>query len=139
MVSGDMIKVSLSIGMIGGQLLFGLFADALGRHKMYGKELVVTIFVPDTLGRVRQQWILSLLVAVIYAVWAGVTNHISTGGLIALFVLAQLIISAGPNGTTFLIPAEAFPTRVRGTAHGVSAASGKVGTLITAFAFWVSD
>lgn len=43
--------------MIFGQLLFGLFGDALGRHKVYGKELILTIFgtllvivAPTTLG-----------------------------------------------------------------------------------------
>ena len=30
--------------MIVGQLGFGLFGDALGRHSIYGKELIVTIF-----------------------------------------------------------------------------------------------
>lgn len=30
--------------MIIGQLGFGLFGDALGRHKVYGKELMLTIF-----------------------------------------------------------------------------------------------
>jgi PHS family inorganic phosphate transporter-like MFS transporter len=30
--------------MIVGQLTFGLFGDALGRHKIYGKELILTIF-----------------------------------------------------------------------------------------------
>ena len=41
----------------------------------------------------------------------------------------------GPNTTTFLIPVEVFPTRVRGTAHGIAAASGKAGAVVTAFAF----
>ena len=95
----------------------------------------IAIFLPDTLGRVRQQWILSLTVAILYAIWAGVQDHVSTGGLITLFVLSQFTICMGPNATTFLIPAEVFPTRVRGTAHGLSAASGKVGALITAFCF----
>lgn len=43
-VSSDVIKGGLAIGMIMGQLFFGLFGDALGRHKVYGKELVLTIF-----------------------------------------------------------------------------------------------
>ena len=43
-VSGDIIKGCLSIGMICGQLLFGFFGDTLGRHKIYGKELIVTLF-----------------------------------------------------------------------------------------------
>lgn len=37
--------------------------------------------------------------------------------------------------TMFLLPVELFPTRVRGTAHGISAASGKTGALLTAYAF----
>lgn len=41
----------------------------------------------------------------------------------------------GPNATTFLLPVEVFPTRVRGTAHGIAAASGKAGAVLTAFAF----
>lgn len=43
-VNSDTIKGCLSVGMIIGQLVFGLFGDALGRHRIYGKELIVTIF-----------------------------------------------------------------------------------------------
>ena len=42
-VPSDVIKGGLSLGMIVGQLGFGLFGDALGRHKIYGKELILTI------------------------------------------------------------------------------------------------
>jgi MFS transporter, PHS family, inorganic phosphate transporter len=80
---------------------------------------MLAIWLPDLMGRVRQQWVFSFIVAALYAIWAGVTNHTSTGGLITLFVLSQLTIAMGPNATTFLIPAEVFPTRVRGTAHGM--------------------
>ena len=52
-----------------------------------------------------------------------------------IFALSQFLLTVGPNCTTFLIPAEVFPTRVRGTAHGISAAAGKCGAIITAFAF----
>jgi MFS transporter, PHS family, inorganic phosphate transporter len=41
----------------------------------------------------------------------------------------------GPNATTFLLPVEVFPTRVRASAHGIAAASGKAGAVFTAFAF----
>jgi PHS family inorganic phosphate transporter-like MFS transporter len=37
----------------------------------------------------------------------------------------------GPNTTTFIVPGECFPTRYRSTSHGISAASGKVGSIIT--------
>ena len=43
-IQGAEIKGALSIGMVVGQLGFGLFGDALGRHKVYGKELIFTIF-----------------------------------------------------------------------------------------------
>lgn len=33
------------------------------------------------------------------------------------------------------MPVEVFPTRVRGTAHGIAAASGKAGAVVTAFSF----
>ncbi|KAK5746622.1 hypothetical protein LTR17_000638 [Elasticomyces elasticus] len=55
--------------------------------------------------------------------------------LITIFTLSQFFLNAGPNATTFLIPVEVFPTRVRGTAHGIAAASGKAGAVLTAFAF----
>jgi len=55
--------------------------------------------------------------------------------LMVIFALSQFLLTVGPNCTTFLIPAEVFPTRVRGTAHGISAAAGKCGAILTAFAF----
>jgi len=42
--SGDLIKAGLAIGMVCGQIGFGVFGDALGRHRIYGKELMITIF-----------------------------------------------------------------------------------------------
>ncbi len=38
--------------------------------------------------------------------------------------------SLGPNATTFIVPGECFPTRYRSTSHGISAASGKIGSII---------
>ncbi|KAL5592271.1 hypothetical protein FOBRF1_013297 [Fusarium oxysporum] len=35
-----------------------------------------------------------------------------------------------PNTTTFVVPGEVFPTRYRSTSHGISAASGKIGSII---------
>jgi PHS family inorganic phosphate transporter-like MFS transporter len=41
---GGVIKGGLSLGMILGQLTFGFLGDALGRHKIYGRELLFTMF-----------------------------------------------------------------------------------------------
>lgn len=52
-------------------------------------------------------------------------------GLIILISLANFFNNFGPNATTFIIPGEVFPTRVRSTCHGISAASGKLGAIIS--------
>lgn len=51
----------------------------------------------------------------------------------ALYGLTFFFANFGPNSTTFVLPAELFPTRVRATCHAISAASGKAGALISAF------
>ena len=49
---------------------------------------------------------------------------------IVFYVLCQFVFNFGPNTLTFIIPAEIFPTRYRCTCHGISAASGKFGSII---------
>jgi MFS family permease len=46
------------------------------------------------------------------------------------FGLFNLFMNLGPNATTFLLPAELFPTRLRATAHGFAAAIAKVGAAL---------
>lgn len=60
---------------------------------------------------------------------------LSRGALsfIALLCLVGFFQNFGPNTTTFVIPGELFPTRYRSTCHGVSAASGKLGAIISQF------
>jgi MFS transporter, PHS family, inorganic phosphate transporter len=41
----------------------------------------------------------------------------------------------GPNMTTFVLPGELFPTRLRATGHGISAGVGKLGAFIGVFLF----
>jgi PHS family inorganic phosphate transporter-like MFS transporter len=48
---------------------------------------------------------------------------------------SQLSFIQGPNTTTFVVPGECFPTRYRSTAHGISAASGKIGSIIAQVGF----
>ena len=91
-ISGDEIKGALSIGMVVGQLGFGLFGDALGRHKVYGKELIMTIF--GTLMVVLLPWkgLSSTGVVAWLAVWRVVTGFGIGGGAYSrlfLFALAR--------------------------------------------------
>jgi PHS family inorganic phosphate transporter-like MFS transporter len=52
-----------------------------------------------------------------------------------LYCLANFFQNFGPNTTTFIIPGEVFPTRYRSTGHGISAASGKLGAIISQVGF----
>ena len=56
-------------------------------------------------------------------------------GFVVLYCLANFFQNFGPNTTTFIIPGEAFPTRYRSTAHGISAASGKLGAIVAQVGF----
>ena len=62
-----------------------------------------------------------------------------TGSKVFVFIycLANFFQNFGPNTTTFVIPGEAFPTRYRATAHGISAASGKVGAIVAQIIFYL--
>ncbi|MEX0768053.1 MAG: MFS transporter [Microthrixaceae bacterium] len=51
------------------------------------------------------------------------------------FILFNICMNAGPNSTTFLLPAEVFPTRVRATGHGLATAAGKTGAAVGVFFF----
>ena len=58
-------------------------------------------------------------------------KHTSIILFIAIFTLMQFFLNFGPNATTFVIPGEVFPTQYRSTAHGISAAMGKLGAIIS--------
>ncbi|KAI9934689.1 hypothetical protein ASPWEDRAFT_53814 [Aspergillus wentii DTO 134E9] len=48
----------------------------------------------------------------------------------AMYFLSSFFNQFGPNSVTFLVAAEVFPTPIRATAHGLSAACGKLGALL---------
>lgn len=54
-------------------------------------------------------------------------------GLLIGFSIFNLMVNFGPNATTFLLPVEVFPTRLRATGHGFAAACGKAGATFGVF------
>lgn len=64
-----------------------------------------------------------------------VASQAGRHAFVALFCLANFFQNFGPNTTTFIIPGEVFPTRYRSTAHGISAASGKLGAVVAQLAW----
>ncbi|KAI8936075.1 hypothetical protein NX059_007575 [Plenodomus lindquistii] len=82
--------------------------------------------------KVIQFWgflVLFVLFIVTGSAWTKLLET-SRSGLIVLYVLSHISFNLGPNVTTFIIPAEIFPTRYRCTCHGIAAASGKLGSWV---------
>jgi len=64
-----------------------------------------------------------------------IASKAGTKAFVFLYCLSNFFQNFGPNTTTFVIPGEAFPTRYRSTAHGISAASGKLGAIVAQVGF----
>ncbi|KAJ9091458.1 hypothetical protein QFC19_009101 [Naganishia cerealis] len=107
---------------IGVALVGYYMAALLIDHKLYGRQRMqcVGFFF---------NFLLFLLPAVLYD-YLREPAHIH--GFQAIYFLSGFFQQFGPNCTTFLIAAEVFPISVRATAHGFSAACGKLGALAPA-------
>ncbi|GAB4850899.1 Inorganic phosphate transporter 1-1 [Ancistrocladus abbreviatus] len=56
-------------------------------------------------------------------------------GFIIMYTLTFFFANFGPNATTFIMPGEVFPARLRSTCHGISAAAGKAGAIVGTVGF----
>ena len=116
-------------------LLKGAYGNLIIAAAGYVPGYFLTIAFVEVIGR---KWIQIggfLITSLMFGIIAGDYNHLGTGAKFALFTIAQLFFNFGPNATTFIIPGEAFPSRVRGFAHGISAASGKCGAILAGILF----
>jgi PHS family inorganic phosphate transporter-like MFS transporter len=84
----------------------------------------------DVVGRKPLQLIGFSFLTILFIVWGFAYHHLSPHAMLAIYVLIQLFFNWGPNTTTFIVPGECFPTRYRSTSHGISAGSGKIGSII---------
>ena len=93
----------------------------------------LAVFMLDRLGRRKIQWQGFLAMALAFAaIWAipGVSTAVVP--FLVLYALSYFFVEFGPNMTTFVLPAEIFPTKIRGTADGISAGAGKLGAFVGA-------
>lgn len=90
----------------------------------------VTVATVDTVGRKPIQLFGFFALTVLFLVWGFDFNNLTANPMFGIYVLAQFFFNFGPNSTTFIVPGECFPTRYRSTSHGISAASGKLGSII---------
>merc|ERR1719421_2259524 len=96
----------------------------------------------ERIGRYNLQLGGFIMMAVNFALIALLYSRLQPGWrwlLVVFFGLTFLFSNFGPNTTTFIIPVEVYPTLVRATCHGISAAAGKTGAVIGAAAFSPMD
>jgi MFS transporter, PHS family, inorganic phosphate transporter len=97
---------------------------------------VLAILRMDRLGHRRLQLIGFLMMGVCFAV-IGLVPGMTTAVVpfLIAYGISYFFTEFGPNVTTFVLPGELFPTRIRATGHGISAGVGKLGAFIGVFLF----
>jgi PHS family inorganic phosphate transporter-like MFS transporter len=97
---------------------------------------VLAIATMDRIGHRRLQLVGFILMGACFAV-IGLVPGMTTAVVPFLLVygISYFFTEFGPNVTTFVLPGELFPTRIRATGHGISAGIGKLGAFIGVFLF----
>jgi MFS transporter, PHS family, inorganic phosphate transporter len=97
---------------------------------------IVAVLLMDRTGRKSIQMLGFFMMALMFLIiglWTAVTHHV--WWFLLLYGISYFFTEFGPNMTTFIYPAELFPTDVRTTSHGISAGAGKLGAFAGAFLF----
>lgn len=100
----------------------------------------IAILLVDRLGRIPLQITGFAMMAIALCILA-TTELLSGGGeahlamVVVGFALFNTFMNAGPNATTYALPAEVFPSEIRAAGHGFAAASAKFGAAIGVFLF----
>ncbi|KAF8856769.1 MFS general substrate transporter [Acephala macrosclerotiorum] len=95
---------------------------------------VVFLLLVNYIPRVTVLRLTFVVLAILFAITGSslvavfeTSNHSLT---IVFYAFSLFILNVGPNTILFMLPAELFPTRYRGTCYGIAAASGKAGAII---------
>jgi MFS transporter, PHS family, inorganic phosphate transporter len=97
---------------------------------------IVAILLLDRVGRRTIQLIGFAMMAVMFLLIGFIPAVVKNlAPFLILYGISYFFTEFGPNMTTFIYPAELFPTEVRTTGHGISAGAGKMGAFIGAFLF----
>ncbi|KAF2270558.1 MFS phosphate transporter [Lojkania enalia] len=109
--------INVGVSLI-GYYMASFFID----NKLYGRKWMMIVgFMAD--------FILFVVPAFAYEFF---TSPAHIHAFQAMYFLSSFFNQFGPNSVTFLVAAEVFPTPIRATAHGFSAAVGKLGALLAA-------
>ena len=104
--------------------------------ELAGYYLAAFLIDHKAYGRKKMQAVGFIMSFILFIIAAGAFDFLYTGpftpgaqGFIFIYFFSSFWIQFGPNSTTFLLAAEVYPAQVRSTAHGLSAAVGKLGAL----------
>ena len=110
-------------------------AAGLGTFLVLG--FIANMLLVDRVGRMRLQIVgfVGMVVGLGILAWSAMTgtNNPNIVGAFSGFMIFNLLMNMGPNATTFVLPAELFPTKIRASAHGFCSAVGKAGALVGLF------
>lgn len=110
---------------VGCSLVGYYLASFLIDNKLYGRKKMMQLgFLMD--------FIFFIVPAFHYKYYSGIHG---IRAFQAMYFLSSFFNQFGPNSVTFLIAAEVYPTPVRASAHGFSAAIGKCGALLAAVVY----
>lgn len=110
--------VSIGVSLV-GYYMGALLID----HKLYGRKWMQANGL--------------LAIFILYLIAAALYPQLTQPGsgvrwFQTIYFLSSFFTQFGPNTTSFLLAAEVYPASIRATAHGVSAATGKLGALLPA-------
>lgn len=109
----NLINIGVSLA---GYYLAAFFID----HKLYGRKRMMQVgFLMD--------FVLFVIPAFHYKYY---TQPENIAKFQTMYYLSSFFNQFGPNAVTFLVAAEVYPTSIRASAHGISAACGKLGALL---------
>ncbi len=100
----------------------------------------IAIVLVDRLGRIPLQLFGFAMMAIALSI-LGIAEGLDGGGeahlglVIVGFILFNTFMNAGPNATTYALPAEVFPGEIRAAGHGFAAACAKFGAALGVFLF----
>ncbi|RLN72598.1 hypothetical protein BBJ28_00014768 [Nothophytophthora sp. Chile5] len=103
----------------------------------------VAVYFINRMGRKIMQlqgfFFMSILCLLMAIFWDDLKKHSVV--FIILYGLTLFFSNFGPNMSTFVMPTEMYPTPIRSTCHGISAAAGKAGAAVGSFGFsiWVDN
>jgi MFS transporter, putative metabolite transport protein len=100
--------------------------------------IIAAIFLVDSVGRIKLQ-IVGFVGCAVGLLLSGLSIRPDGSNVMALlfagFTLFYFMVNLGPNGMTYLLAGEVFPTQVRGKGAGFAASFAKMGAVMTAFLF----